>query len=81
LTVAILQLVASGRGVPALPGWTVQPYLDRQYVIARTIRRKGLFSQLYAATTKHAAKLSYIQEFIETTKAISFSTLQGIVPV
>ncbi len=81
LTVAILQLVASGRGVAALPGWTVQPYLDHQYVIARTIGRKGLFSQLYAATTTSAAKVSYVQEFIGTTKRISFSTLQRISPV
>lgn len=78
LTVAILQLVASGRGVAALPGWTVQSYLDRQYVIARQIGKTRLFSQLYAATTKRSAKVSYFQEFIEITKRISFSSLRGL---
>src|SRR3989344_4528912 len=40
LTVAMLQLVASGRGVAALPLWAVQSYLDRGYVTARPIGEK-----------------------------------------
>lgn len=78
LTVAILQLVASGRGIAALPGWTVQPYLDRKYIIGKPIGRKGLQSQLYAATTEAAGELSYMQEFLKIMKRISFDTLKGI---
>lgn len=55
LTVAILQLVASMRGIAAMPGWAVQPYLDRDYVASRPIRKSGLFANLYAATTREAA--------------------------
>ena len=49
LTVAMLQLVASGRGVAALPLWAVQSYLDRGYVTARPIGEKGLRGELHAA--------------------------------
>ncbi len=49
LTVAILQLVASRRGIAALPRWAVQPYLDRGYVTALPIGARGLWGRLYAA--------------------------------
>ncbi len=35
LTIAIIQLVASRRGIAALPYWTVMPYLEKDYVISR----------------------------------------------
>jgi len=81
LTVAILQLVASGRGVAALPGWTVQPFLDRDYVIAKPIGKTGLRSRLYAATTTSAAALAYMGEFVRTMRAVSEATLAGIEPL
>jgi LysR family transcriptional regulator for metE and metH len=78
LTVAILQLVASLRGIAAMPGWAVQPYLDRDYVASRPIRKHGLFANLYAATTREAANTSYMMEFLEIMKRVSFSTLTGV---
>jgi len=78
LTVAILQLVASGRGVAALPGWTIQPYLDRKYVVPKPVGKNGLHSRLYAATTTAAAELAYMQEFLRIMREISFATLKGI---
>ena len=41
LTVAILQLVASRRGIAALPNWGVRNYVDLDYVIARAHRCQG----------------------------------------
>lgn len=81
LTVAILQLVASGRGIAALPGWTVQPYLDRKYVVGRPIGKKGLQSRLLAATTSSAAGLAYMREFVRIMREVSFSTLKRIRPL
>jgi LysR family transcriptional regulator, regulator for metE and metH len=78
LTVAILQLVASGRGIAALPGWTVQQYLDRHYVIWKPVGKTGLHSRLYAATTIGAARLAYMEEFLRIMRQVSFSTLKGI---
>lgn len=78
LTVAILQLVASGRGVAALPGWTVQPFLDRKYIIGKPVGKRGLQSRLYVATKTTAASLAYMQEFIRIMREVSFATLKGI---
>ncbi|RYD35329.1 MAG: LysR family transcriptional regulator [Verrucomicrobiaceae bacterium] len=81
LTVAILQLVASMRGIAAMPGWAVQPYLDRDYVASRPIRKSGLFANLYAATTREAAGTSYMMEFLSIMKRVSFNTLKGVTEV
>lgn len=81
LTVAILQLVASHRAIAAMPGWAVQPYLEKSYVVSRPIRRSGLFANLYAATTADNASSVYMAEFLDTMRRISFSTLKGIEPV
>lgn len=81
LTVAILQLVASQRAIAAMPGWAVQPFLDRDYVASRPIRKNGLFANLYAATSQASAKAAYMKEFLEKIRQISFTTLQGISPV
>lgn len=78
LTVAILQLVASGRGVAALPGWTVQPFLDRNYVAWKPVGKRGLRSRLYAATTNETASLAYMSEFIRIMREVSQNTLQRI---
>jgi LysR family transcriptional regulator for metE and metH len=78
LTVAILQLVASGRGIAALPAWTVGNYIDRGYVVSRPIGRGGLFCELYAATTRAGAETAYIREFIALTRAQSLTELRGV---
>lgn len=66
LTVAILQLVASGRGIAVLPDWAVQPYLEKGYVVGKPVGKKGLQASLYAATLKDWSQLAYIQAFIKT---------------
>jgi LysR family transcriptional regulator for metE and metH len=81
LTVAILQLVASGRGVAALPGWTVQLYLDRKYVASKPVGKAGLHSRLYAATTEPASSYAYMQEFLRIMREVSFDTLERIAPL
>jgi len=79
LTVAILQLVASRRGVAALPNWGIKNYVGYDYVIARRIGAKGLWSNLYAAASKDMADEAYVRDFIATAKSTCFSTLDGLV--
>jgi LysR family transcriptional regulator, regulator for metE and metH len=81
LTVAILQLVASRRGVAALPNWGIKNYLDYEYVIARRIGRNGLWSNLYGATTAAMARQPFLRDFLETARRACFSRLDGVVPV
>ena len=78
LTVAILQLVASGRGIAALPSWTVGNYIERGYVVSRPIGPGGLRCELYAATTHAGAEAAYIREFIALTRAQSLTELAGV---
>ena len=78
LTVAMLQLVASGRGVAALPLWAVQSYLDRGYVTARPIGEKGLRGELHAACLPSLSNKPYLQDFVQVTRETSFVTLKGV---
>ncbi len=81
LTVAILQLVASRRGVAALPGWSVHGYIERGYVAAKRIGKAGLWSNLYAATLEAQARLAYMRDFLATVQRVSFASLPEIVPI
>jgi LysR family transcriptional regulator for metE and metH len=78
LTVAILQLVASRRGIAALPGWAVQAFLDRDYVAAKPVGRHGLFSALHAAIPRSMSDVAYMKAFVETMRTVSRKTLKGI---
>jgi LysR family transcriptional regulator, regulator for metE and metH len=78
LTVAILQLVASGRGIAALPSWTVGNYIERGYVVSRPIGPGGLRCELYAATTHAGSEAAYIKEFIALTRTQSLTELAGV---
>ncbi|MBP1149080.1 MULTISPECIES: LysR family transcriptional regulator [unclassified Methylocaldum] len=81
LTVAILQLVASRRGIAALPNWTVQSYLERDYVLGKPIGKKGLWSALYAATTAPMATSAFMLDFLDTVRSSSFRNLRGLQPL
>ena len=81
LTVAILQLVASRRGISAMPNWAVQGYLKMGYVQGLRLGKEGLFGELYAVTHGEAAKTAYMQDFLETVRSVSFSTLPGLIPL
>ena len=78
LTIALIQLVASRRGIATVPYWAALPYLEKGYVVARKITEEGLYSNLYAAIRKEDANLAYIEDFHQTVKTQSFSTLPGL---
>jgi LysR family transcriptional regulator for metE and metH len=78
LTVAMLQLVASGRGVAALPLWAVKSYLDRGYVSSQRIGARGLTGRLYAAVPERLRERPYVVEFVRLMREISLLTLPGV---
>lgn len=80
LTVAIVQLVASRRGVAALPAWAVAPYLERGYVVARRIGKHGLWAELHAAVREADAARAYVADFVETVRRESFARLPEVRP-
>lgn len=78
LTVGMLQLVASGRGIAALPLWAVQSYLDRGYVVACPIGAEGLTGRLFAAATSSTSKQAYFTDFIHIIRETCFINLKDI---
>lgn len=81
LTVAIIQLVSSRRGIAALPRWTVLPYLQKGYVVARQIGDSPLQSELYAAVRSEEKGHKYLDDFCRIVKESSFASLPGLSPI
>lgn len=78
LTIAIIQLVASRRGIAALPYWTVMPYLEKGYVVHRQITADGLQSKLYAAIRTEDTDKSYLNNFCQIIRERGFADLPGL---
>ncbi len=78
LTIAIIQLVASRRGIAALPYWTVMPYLEKGYVISRPITEEGLQSKLYAAMREEDSGKTYLDNFCQIVRDEGFASLPGL---
>ncbi|MEZ5478155.1 MAG: LysR substrate-binding domain-containing protein [Thiolinea sp.] len=78
LTVMMVALVASGRGLCSLPNWAADEYIDRNYVTARSLGKDGVFNTLYAAVREQSLELAYMREFVLLAKDLPFSTLRGI---
>lgn len=78
MTVMMLQLVASGRGVCCLPNWAVYEYSAKGYVTAKKIGEKGLYATLYAGIRADMLEAPFMQDFLLTAKDTSFATLEGV---
>ena len=79
LTIALIQLVASRRGIATVPYWAVLPYLEKGYVVARKITEEGLYSNLYAAIRKEDANFSLYRRFPSNSKSTKFFDLTWFV--
>lgn len=78
LTIMMMQLVASGRGVCCLPNWAVHEYSSRGYVTTKRLGQKGLQAKLYAAVRSDMLEVPYVSDFLLTAKDMSFATLEGV---
>jgi LysR family transcriptional regulator, regulator for metE and metH len=78
LTVAILQLVASRRGVAALPNWAIKNYVDYDYVLAKPIGADGLWSDLFVSVPPSLDKKAYVGDFVNVIREQCARTLDGI---
>jgi LysR family transcriptional regulator for metE and metH len=78
LTVAMLQLVASKRGIATLPLWAAQNYLKRDYVQAKRITADGLTGRLYAASLPALSAKPYLADFVAITRETSYLNLSNV---
>lgn len=81
LTMMMMQLVASGRGLAALPNWALAEYLERHYVAAVPMGRNGVWGRLYAAIRSEQLTLDWMRSFLETARTTSFQVLEGITEI
>ncbi|MCQ4312988.1 LysR family transcriptional regulator [Stutzerimonas sp. VN223-3] len=78
LTVMMMQLVASGRGVCCVPNWALHEYSARGYVTAKRLGEKGLFATLFAGIRADMLDSPFMRDFLLTAKDTSFATLEGV---
>lgn len=78
LTAAMLQLVASRRGIAALPNWAVKPYVDDDYVSARPVGEHGLWSELFVSVPEGQRHKAYVLDFVNVIRAQCAASLDGI---
>jgi LysR family transcriptional regulator for metE and metH len=65
LTLMMLQLVESGRGLSVLPKWLIQSQPEFSHLPTKSLGKDGIWSTLHAATLKTQQHQPYIQDFIE----------------
>ncbi len=65
----MLQMVASGRGVAALPRWLVEEYSDKLNVTPIKLGRKGVAKQIFLGFRETDAEVDYLRAFIELARA------------
>ncbi len=78
LTVAILQLVASRRGLAALPNWAIKNYVDYDYVIAKPVGEHGLWSDAFVSVPPALARKAFVTDFVGVIREQCAQNLDGI---
>ncbi|MGJ7506654.1 LysR family transcriptional regulator [Variovorax sp. GT1P44] len=64
----MLQMVASGRGVAALPRWLVQEYADKLEIVPVRLGRHGLAKQIFLGARENDMDVDYLRSFIELAR-------------
>ena len=64
----LLQMVASGRGVTALPRWLVDHYADRMEIAAVRLGPQGIAKQIFLGAREEDLGVDYLRAFIESAR-------------
>ncbi len=67
-TEIILQMVADGRGVSALPQWLVNDYAKRLSIKSVKLGKRGISKQIFIGNRKTDNEIDYIKNFIRIAK-------------
>jgi LysR family transcriptional regulator for metE and metH len=65
----MLQMVASGRGVAALPRWLVQEYAARMDVVPVRLGPRGIAKQIFLGARETDVGIDYLKAFIELARS------------
>lgn len=80
LTLMMIQLVLSGRGVASLPNWVLAEYRQQTDLCTRPLGN-GVWSTLYLAYHESLANSAYLQHFITLARQHCIDHLHGIEPI
>ncbi|VVE76551.1 LysR family transcriptional regulator [Pandoraea sputorum] len=64
----MMQMVASGRGVAALPRWLVLEYADKMDVVPVRLGKNGIAKHIYLGAREADMETDYLRAFIEQAK-------------
>ncbi len=64
----MLQMVASGRGVAALPRWLVEEYAGKMDVVPVRLGRQGIAKQIFLGARETDGDTDYLKSFIEQAR-------------
>ncbi|AWB65599.1 LysR family transcriptional regulator [Saccharobesus litoralis] len=67
-TEIMLQMVAAGRGVCALPGWLVDEYAKTMPIKSLGFGEQGISKQIFVGIRKEDQQIDYLNSFIEQAK-------------
>lgn len=73
----MVQMVASGRGVAALPRWLVREYADKMAVVPVRLGAKGIGKQIHLGVREADTDIDYLRAFIELARR-SGGLAQGV---
>jgi LysR family transcriptional regulator for metE and metH len=64
----MVQMVASGRGVAALPRWLVEEYAAKIDVVPVRLGPRGIAKQIFLGARESETSIDYVRAFIELAR-------------
>jgi LysR family transcriptional regulator for metE and metH len=61
-------MVASQRGVAALPRWLADEYADRMPVVSVKLGKHGIAKQIFLGTRETDLEIDYLRAFVELAR-------------
>lgn len=68
----MLQMVAAGRGVAALPRWLVHEYSDRLGVVPVKLGKEGVSKQIFLGCRDRDVGVQYLDSFMKLAREVSW---------
>jgi LysR family transcriptional regulator for metE and metH len=74
----MLQMVASGRGVAALPRWLVEEYAVKMDVVPVRLGARGIAKQIFLGAREVDTTIDYVRAFIELSRQLSVGPMSEV---
>jgi LysR family transcriptional regulator for metE and metH len=66
----MLQMVAAGRGVAALPRWLVTEYSERLAIVPVKLGKEGIFKQIFLGCRERDVGVQYLDSFMKLARDV-----------